>query len=1007
MNVDGDQIRSVYDFEADDDGAILGTPMDVAYLPGEYMRPWAGPDQIAKEAFQYGHVYVLTTTGIIRMGPEGTKANQIIYNLTSGYSIDINIAIGKLYFSDEDSGVYQCNLHGGGYEAVFEGKDVRGISLYTSSAAMSYAPSEAPSRVPTPYPTFSYAPSFAPTQVPTQLPTPQPTYIYGTLLFSAGTDPLVNGPFKYVTSTENYVKMNNNENSNVQHMKIMRNEGEETLVVYTDSTLDAVFSVPLVGEAQTLPTLLYKGCNDAGALDIPRGSDYIYVACRTYPLNYSETGEMEIVRINKDGTNATVLLGAGSVGPVSSMSVTDNYIYYTTVKGKLKLISLDGSGLKHLVTNLRDPSDIIISRETYFEGVPVMYVSTMNAIWRISMDGKDITKIVEGLWDCRGIALDLSHGRIYWADYLANGIFSSSLDGTDFRTEVNVHGPSSVLYYTNIMSQKTSLPSATPSETPTPEPTFTRRPTPFPTKSPSEAPTSVPTYYPGRVYIAADGRLYETEVNDGSDDGPTEIFVDEISDCRGITTTSNPPYVYWIDGALNEIYRSEMDSTSKTLIYTLETANEDLYDLSASDDYLFVSGTETNSIIRMDLTGDNAEILVTGIPDCKGLDIDSDSSTVFFVSKEENTVYSINFDGTSLTNLTSNIGTGPNDVVADLTYSTLYIITDEEIWLMSTSGGEMVRLMSGFDTATSAAMQSGWHRLWIADEEGGAIYQAMLNGHDMIERAVLTNPKYIAFYTSSGADSPSPTFSPSTGPSEAPSQAPSPTPTTPEPTGLPSAVPTAIPSYAPTQDPTLIPTSVPSPVPTVTPSFLFYAVGSDTTNGKIMRSFTDGTGVEEFVSGGLPNDLTVESDSKYLFWTDAEAGEIYRTQAGCGGDSGTCGVEVLLSGLTSPASITTSWEGSDDVGGPHVFWTDPVEGKLYRCNLDGTMNYRMLENVVGIQGIAATYQYIYYTMEDENDVYRIDYTCGADDDDCVGTQVLIGVCDRPAQLSYCPQTMLM
>jgi hypothetical protein len=341
--------------------------------------------------FKDGHVYVVTTTGVVRMEPEGTDATLIVDTLTSGYAIDINIAIGKIYFSDNDFGVYQCNLHGGGLEPVFETSDVRGISLYTSTAASTYAPSEAPSRVPTPYPTASYFPSLIPSAVPTPMPTPQPTYIYGTLLFSAGQDPYVNGPFKYVTSTENYVKMDKRSDSNVQHMAIMRNEGEETLVVYTDSTLDAVFSVPLIGQAQTLPTLLYKGCNDAGALSIPRGSDYIYLACRTYPLNASETGEMTIVRITKQGTNATVLLDAGSVGPVTSMSVTDNYIYYTTTKGKLKLIDLEGSGLKHLVTNLRDPSGIVISRESYFGGTPVMYVSTKNAIWRMSMDGKDVS----------------------------------------------------------------------------------------------------------------------------------------------------------------------------------------------------------------------------------------------------------------------------------------------------------------------------------------------------------------------------------------------------------------------------------------------------------------------------------------------------------------------------------------------------------------------------------------------------------------------------------------
>jgi len=1004
MNKDGDQWMSVYDFDAstnDDDGAISGIPMDVTYEPGEGIRPWA--DDISQESFKEGHVYVILKTQVIRMGIEGAKAKTIISNLTSGYSIDINIANGKIYFSDTDSGVYQANLHGGAEELVFDSTDVRGLGVYTSSVAGTYQPSPAPTKIPTPYPTATRYPSSLPTSIPSPLPTPQPTYIMGTILFSAGEDDASLGPFKYVQATNNYVKMDKRSDANVRNIAIMRNEGEETLVVYTDATLDAVFTVPLTGEASTLPQLLYKGCNDAGAITVPRGSDYIYFACRTY-VDDDGLGEREIYRMNKDGSNVTEIASAGSVGPVTSLQTTPNYIYFTTIKGELKLIDYLGSGMKHVVTNLRSPSQLVITRETYIDGYPMMYVATKNAIWKISMDGKDITKLVEGLWDCSGLALDLSHGRMYWTDYDAGGVFSTKLDGSDFLVEFSVKYPNTIYYYTNVVSQITGKPTGAPTRVPTPEPTFTRRPTPSPSFPPTYVPTSAPTYYPGRLYMSADGGLYETMV--GSEEGPTQIFADDISDCRGITTTSTPPYVFWIDGTKNEIYRSSMDSTEYTVIYTL-TSTDDIYDLAASSTELFVSGSESNSIIKMDLNGSNAEILLTGYPDVHGLDVDADSETIYFASNENNAVYSMSFSGGTVTNVTTDINL-PNDVVVDSDQNVLFVICDSVIWLIDLSDTIIQkRLITGFEKATSATMQFGQHRLWIADEDAGIVYQAELTGHDLVERANLTDVKYISFYTSSGAYTNSPSFSPSHGPSEAPSQIPTVSPTTPEPSIVPSPAPSYIPSPAPSQIPTETPSPLPTMTPTVTPSYLFYAVGSDNTNGKIMRATTDGGEIETFVSGGLPQHLAIEQDSKYLYWTDSDAGEIYRTQVGSGGDNGTTDVEVIVSGLTDPTSITVSWEGSDDAGGPHVFWTDKTEKKLYRCNLDGSNAYTMLDDLDGIHGVVATYQYLYFTLKSSNMIYRVDFSCGNADDDCVATQVLIGVCTEPAQLSYSTQTELM
>lgn len=61
-------------------------------------------------------------------------------------------------------------------------------------------------------------------------------------------------------------------------------------------------------------------------------------------------------------------------------------------------------------------------------------------IWKMNLDGSGLTAIVSGLTDPYGIALDLTNGKIYWADDLGN-ISRANLDGSNQQIGiVNIPG---------------------------------------------------------------------------------------------------------------------------------------------------------------------------------------------------------------------------------------------------------------------------------------------------------------------------------------------------------------------------------------------------------------------------------------------------------------------------------------------------------------------------------------------------------------------------------------
>jgi len=1018
MDVDGDHMEVVK-------RNLPSTPVAIGYLPGAVTRPWSKPGDVS--GYHDGILYVLTHKEVVKMNTAGHHYTTVVSGLGQGFGLSIDNANGRLYFSDYNgTGVYRSGLEGQDLELVQTQPYSRAVCFYASSHSNTHAPTVTPTRLPTPRPTATPFPSVNPSHAPTPLPTPEPTWILGTYIFSAGE---ANGEvnlFKYVAEVDKFYALSKLPGQKVTDIHMAR-QGKATVAYFTDFNHGGVFKVPLTEEAESLPTNVAYGCRNASAITVPMGQDYVYFSCEGYtrnttdadiedvnsPAGYTSDRAASIMRVKQDGTGMSVI--ADSLGSITSMAATEERVYFVTKGGDLQYVSLLGDGLQTLASGFDAPHGLEVTARGWMGNTPVIYVADRTSIYRLSMDGTDKVKIIEGMYDCRGLALDLAHGRLVWADNKAAAIYSSTLNGGDIVAEVNVKNPYAVTYYTSTAVMKTRSPSHRPSQQPTPEPTLTSAPTHEPTEAPSEAPTLAPTYYSGRLFFTAgaeSSNLYAADAEDGEVSAVTDV--DDML-ARGVSWTRSPPYVYWVDQDGYSVKRSALSSLSTH--ETIYTASEEIYDVAAAETYIFVTGGSTNSVVRMGHDGTDAVVLATGIASVVGIDTtsyydtgtDSDSWLLYFVSSATGSAYSVTRDGGSLTTLLTGLE-NVNDVAFDTVYERLYIVCDATVWLADSDGANAVRLISGFTKAMSATIQYGWDRLWVSDFGADAIYQAELDGQSVVSRISVSAPRYLSFFWSTASESLAPTITPSTGPTEAPSQRPTHAPSH-EPSAMPSREPTyptptpsKVPTVGPTPFPSEAPSGAPSLAPTVTPSYLFFTTGlTGSDGGKVWRAATNGADAEEFHSGGLPTGITVYYPSQTVFWADNSNGAIYSAPVTDGGSA-----SVLVSGLTSPKKVALSYDRSNDASGPHLFWTDPDEGTLYRCGLDGTAITAMVTGVPGISGVVATYEYLYYSVPSTREVWRLDFTCdGGDDDGCTPVIVLAGVCENPADLSYSPNTFTM
>ena len=233
---------------------------------------------------------------------------------------------------------------------------------------------------------------------------------------------------------------------------------------------------------------------------------------------------------------------------------------------QIRRMDFANSHVQDIITEgTRDVEDIaldITNRKIYY--------ANSRDIKRANLNGTDAEDVIGGLYD-RGLALDVSAGKIYWGDDDLNGnIKRANLDGTDLENVVKIEkwlgnialdAVGGKIYWT--------------------------------------------TYYDGGIWRAnLDGTEVQSVVNVGG--WPTNIALDVVDG-----------KMYWIDDLKDKIRRVNLDGTDVQDVVTNLFADGLALDVSAGKIYWTEWGRigfrDGGRIRRANLDGNHVEDVVTGL----------------------------------------------------------------------------------------------------------------------------------------------------------------------------------------------------------------------------------------------------------------------------------------------------------------------------------------------------------------------------------------------------------
>jgi len=186
--------------------------------------------------------------------------------------------------------------------------------------------------------------------------------------------------------------------------------------------------------------------------------------------------------------------------------------------------------------------------------------------------------------------------------------------------------------------------------------------------------------------------------------------------------------------------------------------------------------------------------------------------------------------------------------------------------------------------------------------------------------------------------------------------------------------------------------------------YVFWSAGVSSDDGRIVRGWWNSTletvtDEKVILFIGQPTGLAINYKYASLVWTDTSLGGIFSANAAtgcaynCDDDDYSTGVSSLVSGLTHPKRIDISLGSSED-DGPHMYWTDPYDGALYRSTLKGKHKEALVTGHPSISGVACTEEKVYFTVPATQSIYSVSFQ-GKDK-----TLVSTDVCEDPQDLVY-------
>ena len=150
-------------------------------------------------------------------------------------------------------------------------------------------------------------------------------------------------------------------------------------------------------------------------------------------LYWSDFNGERVMRAELDGSNPTQVVGGIDSPSAIAFDIPNGKVYVITYNNtRLVRFNLDGSNLETVASSL---GGLGVGLAIDSSSGKVYYSTRGNSLYVANLDGSNPTALVTNQTTVHGIAIDVTAGRLYWADWLGTALRSANLaDGGDIQT---------------------------------------------------------------------------------------------------------------------------------------------------------------------------------------------------------------------------------------------------------------------------------------------------------------------------------------------------------------------------------------------------------------------------------------------------------------------------------------------------------------------------------------------------------------------------------------------
>jgi DNA-binding beta-propeller fold protein YncE len=369
-------------------------------------------------------------------------------------------------------------------------------------------------------------------------------------------------------------------------------------------------------------------------------------AGQIYWTDYSS--EAGLQRANLDGTGVeTIIEGPFLWGVALDIGASKIYIVSgSSGQGGIGRCDLDGTNRESLVwISIGWPRGIAVDPS----GGKIYWADRIGSVDRADLDGSNEETIVQTYAgdDCHGVALDTASGKVYWTQQWGNLIGRANLDGTDEEQVVSPINPDPYDMVIDPAAEKFYWAKGRSGEIWSAELYGTRL----------ERLVSGLIGIRGIDFDPVGNKLYWTAgsiVQRADLDGANiETLASGLGEPKGIEVYPAGGKVYWVDNDLGKIVRSDLDGANVTDIVTgLDSPEYIALDPIAKKIYWTLSSVAVPyKIQRANLDGSVVEYLPITGSILKGITMDIGAGKLYWSEWGSDKIRRANLDGSGIEDL--------------------------------------------------------------------------------------------------------------------------------------------------------------------------------------------------------------------------------------------------------------------------------------------------------------------------------------------------------------------